>query len=192
MKLSPMLLWLLVACESGKSAPAPTSRVEAVSAKRSDDSAASFCDVAPVGDAAPLFRLPTLAGPAPAETKGARWINVWATWCPPCVEELPRLSELVETLRKGGTEVALQLVSVDASDEAIADFAKAHPEVKSSPRIGALADLEPWLASLGLDKGATLPVHVFVRADGKVACARTGAVRDSDLPAIRKLLSGTR
>jgi thiol-disulfide isomerase/thioredoxin len=178
---------LLLGCETGKpSAPLP-SRVESVAARKSEESAADFCDVAPAGERAPTFLLPDVTG-TPVEARGARWLNVWATWCPPCIEELPRLASFVAELARAGSPVTLQLLSVDASASVVDSFAAQHPEVHGTLRISDVSALEPWLASLGLDKGATLPVHVFVSASGKVLCARTGAVRDSDLPAIKKLL----
>ncbi|MFO1091054.1 MAG: TlpA disulfide reductase family protein [Hyphomicrobiales bacterium] len=39
-------------------------------------------------------------------------LNVWATWCPPCREELPALDKMAEHL-KGGTDVAVLALSVD-------------------------------------------------------------------------------
>lgn len=32
-------------------------------------------------------------------------INLWATWCPPCVEEMPELSGLYPTLQANGVEM---------------------------------------------------------------------------------------
>ena len=34
-------------------------------------------------------------------------VNLWATWCPPCIEELPSLSDLAEKLGPKGLVVAL-------------------------------------------------------------------------------------
>ena len=34
-------------------------------------------------------------------------INLWATWCPPCIEELPSLSDLAEKMGSEGLVVAL-------------------------------------------------------------------------------------
>ncbi len=38
-------------------------------------------------------------------------LNIWATWCPPCVKEIPALDRLVAALN--GAEVAVVAVSID-------------------------------------------------------------------------------
>ena len=40
-------------------------------------------------------------------------INLWATWCPPCIEELPSLSDLAEKLGQEGLVVALSTEPLD-------------------------------------------------------------------------------
>jgi cytochrome c biogenesis protein CcmG/thiol:disulfide interchange protein DsbE len=56
-----------------------------------------------VGKPAPDFELPQLLDPdktfSPQQMAGKVWLlNVWASWCPPCVEEHP----VVTALAKGG------------------------------------------------------------------------------------------
>ena len=182
--------WLGAAsCDESKSSTAaPPPRVEAITSKSSDDKATDLCDVVPAKGSEPSFVFPELAGGAPAVAGGYRWINVWATWCPPCVEELPLLHKLGEELRASGAKVALELLSVDRTQAAVDTFQAAHPEVAGSLRIADFDKLESWLTSIGLDKGATLPVHVFVDPAGKVICSRTGAISESDVPRVKKLL----
>jgi len=47
-------------------------------------------------------------------------INFWATWCPPCIEELPSLSQLAENNKDQIFIVAVSFESM----EAIRDFLK--------------------------------------------------------------------
>jgi peroxiredoxin len=61
-----------------------------------------------VGQAAPEFSLADLAGNAVrlANYKGrVVFLNVWATWCPPCREEMPAMQALYERLRGPGFEM---------------------------------------------------------------------------------------
>src|SRR5215471_804715 len=51
-------------------------------------------------------------------------LNFWATWCPPCVEEMPSLVEMQRRMKaKGITVVA---VSVDVDQNAYRQFLKDH------------------------------------------------------------------
>ena len=76
----------------------------------------------PVDDTAPRvgqpladFTLPDLRGQSVqlAALRGkVVFVNVWATWCPPCVEEMPTIQQLYERLHGRGLEVLA--VSLDA------------------------------------------------------------------------------
>lgn len=51
-------------------------------------------------------------------------LNFWATWCPPCVEEMPSLVEMQRRMKaKGVTVVA---VSIDVDESAYHQFVKEH------------------------------------------------------------------
>jgi thiol-disulfide isomerase/thioredoxin len=39
------------------------------------------------------------------------FINIWATWCPPCVEEMPTMQRLYDRLHNRGLEVLA--ISID-------------------------------------------------------------------------------
>jgi thiol-disulfide isomerase/thioredoxin len=179
-----------VACEESKSAP-PPSRVVAVSQAKKQADTHELCDVLKIPEQAPSFVYPPLTSEAPKQTaRGWHWINVWATWCPPCTEELPLIVRLRDNLKKEGLAVELSLLSVDQTPDAVAAFAVKHPEVKGSLQVKDASALEAWLPKLGLDSGATLPIHLFLDPQNRVRCARTGALKESDLGLLRKLLSG--
>jgi cytochrome c biogenesis protein CcmG/thiol:disulfide interchange protein DsbE len=50
-------------------------------------------------------------------------LNFWATWCPPCVEEMPSLVQLHKQL---GDKVTILAVSEDADDAAYKQFVRDH------------------------------------------------------------------
>ena len=51
-------------------------------------------------------------------------LNFWATWCPPCVDEMPSLVQMQRRMKAKG--VAVLAVSVDADGDAYHRFLKDH------------------------------------------------------------------
>jgi thiol-disulfide isomerase/thioredoxin len=180
----PALIVLLAACDGGKS-EAPQSRTDVAKVAQKKTDVAAFCDKQWKAEAAKAFTAPDFASGKLAPSSKWRWVNVWATWCKPCVEEIPRI---VTWQKKLGFE--LQLVSADEEEADIEAFRKLHPETPPTLRLAKPDAQGAWLAQLGLDAGAPLPVHVFVDASNHVRCVRAGGVREQDLPMIEALLAG--
>ena len=192
-RLSALIIGLGVAaaaCNSGKDEP-PASRVDnAKVGSKQIATVEAFCDYLAKDDASgPALVWPQLAPgqTAPAAAKGWRWLNVWATWCKPCVEELPRLARWQSKL--GGIDLAF--VSIDENQEAIDSFRKVHTDAPPSLRAADPDHINAWLAQLGLDGAPPIPIHVFISPGGHVRCARAGSVREQDLGVVQKLLSGS-
>jgi thiol-disulfide isomerase/thioredoxin len=186
--LFPFAIVLLVGCgEEATLAPEPPRRFEAVAAQRVDP-AERFCDVsAPVGQGRALA-LPQLEGLA-APLEGWRWINVWATWCAPCVEEMPLVASFRERLGAAGAPVSTYFVSVDTGAEAVSVYRRAHPEMPETARLSDPAGLPALVAALGLDAGATIPIHVLVDPSGHIRCARSGSITERDYDTIRAIIA---
>jgi len=51
-------------------------------------------------------------------------LNFWATWCPPCVEEMPSLVEMQRHMKTKG--VTVLAVSIDVDENAYRAFLKQH------------------------------------------------------------------
>jgi cytochrome c biogenesis protein CcmG, thiol:disulfide interchange protein DsbE len=51
-------------------------------------------------------------------------LNFWATWCPPCVEEMPSLVEMQRRMKAKG--VTVLAVSIDVDESAYRQFLKEH------------------------------------------------------------------
>jgi len=76
---------------------------------------------------APPFLLRDINGKivSTADWKGKVVIlNFWATWCPPCIDEMPSLVQMQQKLQGNGVKVLA--ISVDADQGAYRDFLKAH------------------------------------------------------------------
>jgi len=50
-------------------------------------------------------------------------LNLWATWCPPCIEEIPDLERLQKRM---GDKVTIVAVSYDDTDTAYKQFVREH------------------------------------------------------------------
>ena len=79
-----------------------------------------------VGQPAPGFTLPGLDGNmvSLSDYRGhVVLVNVWATWCPPCVDEMPSMEKLYRELK--GENFEILAVSIDAlGKKAVAPFMK--------------------------------------------------------------------
>lgn len=169
----------------------PPSRTNAAKTAKKAVSTEAFCDVHFAGDQGPLMQVPEVAQKeaiVPA-AGGWHWFNVWATWCKPCVEEMPRLVKWRDKLRAAGTKLETSFISVDESDAAIAAFKKDHASAPASARLVDLKGQEAWFKQLGLDGNPPIPIHVFVAPSGHIRCARAGSVREQDYAAIEALLA---
>lgn len=191
LSLVGILLAGLAGCEGGKSTAnsAPSrSRFEAVEAKADPRHAPDqFCENWQA-DGGPQFSFPPLTGAAAPAAGPIRWVNVWATWCAPCIEEFPRIVDWKEKLAATGKPVEVVFVSVDGADVDLAAFAKSHPEVEGTLRISDPELLPSWLGGLGLPENAVLPIHLFVDGKSRLRCVRMGGVGAEDYPGVAGVL----
>ena len=96
-------------------------------------------------------------------------INLWATWCVPCVTEMPALDALARTLAPSGVRVLT--VSLDRGGaDAVRPFFAAHG-IRSLPLL--LDPHSATLAALGLDG---IPVTLLVDRQGREVARLQGPV----------------
>jgi peroxiredoxin len=131
------------------------------------------------GEQAPAFSVKTDAGPVvSAPNFGGKLLvlNFWATWCPPCVQETPSLSQLARDY--AGRGVVVLGISVDASDSAYRAFLQ-----KYDPRF-----LTAREARIHRDYGTFMyPETYIVDSTGKVLRKYEEAV-DWSSPKVRAYL----
>ncbi len=124
--------------------------------------------VAGVGDLAPDLVLPDLQGQPRhlAQVTGQRRIlNFWASWCGPCLEEMPLLDHAAVTA--DARIIGIAMDRPDAVRRFLADRPLHYPVW--------LGQLTPPSSSARFaDDGGLLPYSVLLDADGKVLARHAG------------------
>jgi peroxiredoxin len=116
------------------------------------------------GVAAPAFTLPGLDGSmvSLADYKGKTvLLNIWATWCPPCVAEMPSMEKLYQELKDEDFEILAVSIDVTGSS-VVAFFMKKHR--LSFP---ALTDTQGIIKNLYQTTG--VPESFIIDKDGIIA-----------------------
>jgi len=115
------------------------------------------------------------------------WVNLWAAWCAPCKEEMPRLRSFQSKLSAAGVLVELAFVSMDDDERQLHRFLEGQPKaggVRSSYWLPEGDLRSGWLSALGLTEKTELPVQALVAPSGQLACVIQGAIEDRDYPAL--------
>lgn len=113
------------------------------------------------------------------DTDKYRLVNVWATWCGPCVEELPYFVEMNRMYRKRPFE--LITVSADAPEQRD-DALEQLKELHVSSRNYLFDSDDPYaLEALDSKWPGPLPHTVFIAPGGKVVFRKNGPIDPAEL-----------
>ena len=110
-------------------------------------------------------RLPDATG---AERQLTEWqgktlvVNFWATWCPPCVEEMPELVELQDDL--GSQNVQILGIGIDSPSN-IRQFSEKH-QISYPLLVAGMAGTD--LSREFGNQAGGLPFTVLIGSDGRV------------------------
>ncbi|WP_142785054.1 TlpA family protein disulfide reductase [Changchengzhania lutea] len=91
------------------------------------------------------------------------FMNFWATWCPPCVAEMPSIDKLYEEM---GDEVAFVMLSLDQDFEKAKAFSKR--KGYSLPIYAPASNLPTMYQS------SSIPTTYIIDADGNLALTHNG------------------
>lgn len=113
------------------------------------------------GEAAPDFELETLDGEVIrlSDLQGEKvMLNFWASWCPPCKEEMPEIQKFYETYQD---EINIIAVNFNEKDEKVIEFLDEHGYTFPIP-------LDPG-GDVGNEYGVlTLPTTYFINSEGLI------------------------
>ena len=133
--------------------------------------------MARIGDPAPPIALPDTDARLRdlAEWRGQPLlVNFWASWCGPCVEEMPMLDAFAKASANHGTQV----VGIALDDAAaVREFLSQVPV--GYPNLIEAASSTDSSVRLG-NRRSVLPYSVLIDADGTLRRLRVGAFEDAD------------
>lgn len=167
----------LAACDRQASPPAqpsnaqPSSATSGAAPATGADAAAGKVDLSHKGSAMPTFALAGLDGKKVANTDLAGkpvLLNLWATWCGPCVIEMPTLDKLAAA--KAGS---LRVLTVSQDSAGMADKVKAFHAEHALTHVTPLLDPDNDL-SFHYNTGV-LPTTIVYDAAGKEVGRVVGA-----------------
>ncbi|MCA9714306.1 MAG: TlpA family protein disulfide reductase [Myxococcales bacterium] len=134
-----------------------------------------------------------LRDPSVLHRGGVTIINLWATFCEPCKEEMPRLTDL---LAQGEWGTLVQFVAVHVRDNTEPRSAYDAVAALLPPATLRLVDRSPEsaeivepLARRGLFRGE-LPVTIVLGCQQRVRWLRFGAIAPEEFPQLRRAVDG--
>ncbi|RXF68859.1 TlpA family protein disulfide reductase [Arcticibacter tournemirensis] len=134
----------------------------------------------PYSEAAPvLFKSPDGQAIDLSKLRGkVVFLNFWATWCPPCIAEMPSVNKLYEKL-KSDKDFVFLMVDVDANYQRSKKFMDKHKY--SLPVYTPLSDIPKDLLT------GAIPTTVILDKDGKTVFRHEGAA-DYSTPEVIKFM----
>jgi thiol-disulfide isomerase/thioredoxin len=108
----------------------------------------------------------------------AVFLNIWATWCGPCVREMPSIARLASDPRLNGAKIEFVCVSIDSDSEVVRTFLKDKGWTMTFLRANGVP-------SVFRTEG--IPATFVIAPDGRIAGFQVGAA-NWDEPQIVELL----
>ena len=123
----------------------------------------------PVGSVAPEFSVKTLDGKEDVKLSDYKGkyllLDFWASWCPPCLKEVPNVKAVWDTHGKD-SRFALVSLSLDAKPEDATKFTQDHQMTWRQGYLpGALQGNSKVLSAYGIE---SIPSIWLISPDGKV------------------------
>jgi thiol-disulfide isomerase/thioredoxin len=95
-------------------------------------------------------------------------VNFWATWCGPCVKELPHFYELAQKMK--GTKNKVVLVSLDFKSQVekkLVPFFEKNPTI-ATVYLLADKDYNDYISKVHAEWEGSIPVTVVIKKDKKL------------------------
>lgn len=108
-------------------------------------------------------------------------INFWASWCPPCIREMPAFSKLQDDYRHKNVQfLGLAVDTPDNVQRFVRQRPVSYPLLMGGTHIGELS------RELG-NRSMGLPFTVLVDAQGRIRQYKLGGISESEMEGLLKL-----
>ncbi len=105
-------------------------------------------------------------------------LNFWATWCPPCREEIPLFIDMQEKYGKRGLQIIGVAIDKKQDVENYADFS-----LMNYPVLVGQEEVMVIMRQYG-NRLATLPYSVVIDPQGRILSRKVGAYKRPELEAL--------
>jgi len=123
---------------------------------------------------------------AKGHEKKLRLVNVWATWCPPCVHELPELVAINRMYRQRAFEmVTISMDAIDKKNRALEKLTELHVSCENT--IFSEEDKDKLVDGLDKEWQGPVPHTLLIAPGGKVIYRHTG---EMDVMELRQAIVG--
>ncbi|MBI1404285.1 MAG: DsbE family thiol:disulfide interchange protein [Porphyrobacter sp.] len=145
-----------------------------------------FVESTMIGQPLPDFALKPAFGGLPGAAKAdlvggqPRLLNVWASWCLPCIAEAPQLEEL----RQKGVEIVG--IAIRDRPEDVADFLARYGNPYSRVGSDPISEVQLAIGSSGV------PETFVIDSKGIIRYQHIGDIRESDVPKLMAELEKAR
>lgn len=118
------------------------------------------------------------------------WVNFWAAWCVPCIEEIPMLLDWEKRLGVSG-HFQVIFVSLDDDERQLSKFLSDQPKagIRRTYWLKEGEQRKQWLEKASLPADPQLPMHLLLDPKGNARCVVQGAVEPVDLTTLTSILA---
>ena len=104
-----------------------------------------------------------------------RLINLWATWCGPCVTELPQFVDINRMYRRRHFQlITISMDEPESRDDALKILKQTHASTKNY--ISSVTDTDQFAEAFDDKWPGPIPYTILVAPDGKIVYRKNGEI----------------
>ncbi len=106
--------------------------------------------------------------------------NFWATWCKPCVEEMPAFEKLAADYKSKGVHVVFVSIDFKSKHAKVVDFV-GQKKLKSEVVLLNAPDYNAWIDKVNPEWSGAIPATLVVKKTGKIRKFHEGSFTYEEL-----------